>query len=312
MKYFFLTGAHKCGTSWLAQMMRRHPAVAMPRQELWMFGHPRGLVGGQFDKLLSDWLSLGTVAAQFAPDDHDSIKANCRRMLVVSVLQRFAKPGCEAIGEKTPLFTLRGLAELKAAFSGAYVVSILRDGRDAAVSHHFHNLRLRDFSLYENQAAGEAAYAYHVARTSEAYVPLLNPPTLRRVAGNWAECLRAEAAVKEIIGRRGLCLRYEQVLADPTGWLSRVFDHLGLEGDEKLVQKIVRATSFEKMSKGRKPGENNPQSFLRKGSSGDWRQYFDAESAAAFNECAGAELIAGGYVSDPDWYERDSREEAGA
>lgn len=305
MKYFFITGAHKCGTSWLAQMIRRHPAVAMPRHELWMFGHPRGLAGGQFDKLMSDWLALGTVASQFPKSEHEAIKANCRRDLVVSILRRFAEPGCEAIGEKTPLFTLRGLTELKASFSGAYVISILRDGRDAAVSHHFHNLRLRDFGLYEDEARGEAAYAYHVARTSQTPVPLLNPSTLRRVATNWAECWRAESAVSEIIGRRGLCLRYEQVLADPAGWLSRVFEHLDLAADEALVRKIVRATSFEKMSKGRKPGEANPKSFVRKGASGDWRRYFDRESAALFNEYAGLELVAAGYAKTVDWFEAE-------
>ena len=303
MKYFFLTGAHKCGTSWLAQMIRRHPAVSMPRQELWMFGHPRGLAGAPFDKLVSDWLSLGTVAAQFPPEDHEDLTSSLRRALVVAVLQRFAPAGCEAIGEKTPLFTLRGLSELKASFSGAYVISILRDGRDAAVSHHFHNLRLRDFSLYPDEAAGEAAYAYHIARTSDQAVPLLNDATLRRVATNWAECLRAETLVEQVIGKRGLCLRYEQLLDDTPAWLSKVFDHLGLKSDQSLVDKIVQATSFEKMSKGRKPGETNPKSFVRKGSTGDWSSYFDRESAALFNSCAGAELIAAGYVSDLAWFQ---------
>lgn len=266
-----------------------------------MFGHPRGLAGAPFDKLVSDWLGLGTVAAQFPPEEHEDLKASLRRALVVATLQRFAKPGCEAIGEKTPLFTLRGLSELKASFSGAYVISILRDGRDAVVSHHFHNLRLRDFSLYPNETAGEAAYAYHVARTSEAAVPLLNEATLRRVATNWAECLRAEALVKEIIGKRGLCLRYEQLLSDTPSYLTTILDHLGLKSDQALINKIVRATSFEKMSKGRKAGETDPQSFVRKGLTGDWRLYFDRESAATFNYCAGAELVAAGYACDLGW-----------
>ncbi len=301
MKYFFLTGAHKSGTSWLVRMVGAHPAVAIPRSEMLMFGHPRSLVGPKFDKLVSEWLELPTLSVLFDADDHAEIKANLRRAMVKSVLDRFAKSESEALGDKTPLFTLRALPELKESFPGANVISILRDGRDTVVSHHFHNLRLRDFKLYPDRAAGEAAYAYHVAKTSDEWVPLLNEATMRRVATDWGECIRAESRVKKIFGQKGLCLRYEQVLSDPRTWLSTVFDHLGLEYDDELLNDIIGATAFETLSKGRKPGESDPASFVRKGVAGDWKLYFDKESAAVFNECAGTELVSAGYAESLDW-----------
>jgi hypothetical protein len=306
MKYFFLTGAHKSGTSWLNRMVGEHPAVAIPRSEMLMFGHPRSLVGPKLDKLVSDWLDLPTLRVLFDSDDHAEIKANLRRVMVKSVLDRFAGSESEALGDKTPLFTLRGLPELKESFPGAYVISILRDGRDTVVSHHFHNLRLRDFKLYPDRAAGEAAYAYHIAKTSDEWVPLLNEATMRRVATDWGECIRAESSVKKIFGRKGLCLRYEQVLSDPRQWLSTVFEHLELPFDDKLLDKIIGATEFETLSKGRKPGESDPASFVRKGVVGDWKLYFDQDSAAIFNECAGEELIVGGYADSLYWLEQEN------
>jgi len=303
MKYFFLTGAHKSGTSWLVQMVGRHPGVSIPASELLMFGHPHGLVGPQFDRLVSEWLKLPTVQRRFDEDNHETLKATLRRVLVKAVLDEFAKPDDEALGDKTPLFTLRALSEIKKSFPGAYVISILRDGRDTVVSHHFHNLRLRDFKLYPDKATAKTAYDYHVARTSDEEVPLLNEETIRQVASNWAECMRAEAQVKEIFGPRGLCLRYEEVLSDPASWLSKVFKHLRLPFDDELVGKIVDEAAFETMSKGRKPGESNPESFVRKGVAGDWKLYFDRKGADVFNECAGQELVSGGYADDLDWLE---------
>jgi hypothetical protein len=56
------------------------------------------------------------------------------------------------------------------------------------------------------------------------------------------------------------------------------------------------------VTKGRAPGSSDPKSFYRHGMPGDWRNYFDKESAALFNELAGEWLVRLGYARTLDWW----------
>jgi hypothetical protein len=302
MQYFFVTGAHKSGTSWLKKLISSHPNVAMPDHELWMLGNRRSVAGLKFDKLAANWLALPTVAHVFKADNRQELIASLRRAVVVSILSRFADDTTKALGDKSPLYTVRALDEIKQSFPDAVVILIVRDGRDVVVSHHFHKLRGREFAFYEDPAAGEAAYLHHVAGSADRIVPLLNQRTIRRVSSDWVECATAEPRARELFGDRALCLRYESLLADPSPHLRSIFDLLGLEHDDALLDGIVRQASFEAATGGRKLGESDPRSFVRKGAPGDWINYFSREDAGVFNEIAGEALVSAGYARSLDWY----------
>jgi len=81
----------------------------------------------------------------------------------------------------------------------------------------------------------------------------------------------------------------------------RIFTGLGVKDDSDLAEKIAHSKSFSVMTKGRAPGSSDPKSFYRYGVPGDWRNYFDSESAALFNELAGEWLIRLGYAETSDW-----------
>lgn len=65
--------------------------------------------------------------------------------------------------------------------------------------------------------------------------------------------------------------------------------------------RCVEATSFEKMLGGRKPGEEDPGSFFRKGIAGDWENAFTGRDKQTLKEEAGDLLIELGYEKDRDW-----------
>jgi DNA gyrase/topoisomerase IV subunit B len=67
-----------------------------------------------------------------------------------------------------------------------------------------------------------------------------------------------------------------------------------------IIQKVVSKYSFENQTK-RKPGEENTNSFLRKGVSGDWKNYFNEEAKDIFKRHAGDLLIKLGYEKDLNW-----------
>ena len=58
--------------------------------------------------------------------------------------------------------------------------------------------------------------------------------------------------------------------------------------------------SFERQS-GRPSGEENKESFLRKGVIGDWRTRFSPQAREVFDRYAGEELILLGYERDRSW-----------
>jgi len=87
-------------------------------------------------------------------------------------------------------------------------------------------------------------------------------------------------------------IKYEDLHADVKAEREKLFLFLGVKPN--LAAKI----------KGHlKPGfgEERPNEFLRKGTVGDWKNYFTDQTKVWFKEEAGEELRLQGYVADGDW-----------
>lgn len=65
--------------------------------------------------------------------------------------------------------------------------------------------------------------------------------------------------------------------------------------DATAVADLVYRSSFAVRTQGRKPGEVDPKSHLRKGEAGDWVNHFDARHRAHFDERWGALVTQLGY-----------------
>ena len=98
-------------------------------------------------------------------------------------------------------------------------------------------------------------------------------------------------------------VRYEDLRRDPAGELYRMVEEL--TGDKislTRAREIVDEFSFEKQA-GRKSGEENRRSFLRKGVVGEWKERFSPEARRVFDSYAGKELVLLGYERDHAWAE---------
>jgi hypothetical protein len=96
-------------------------------------------------------------------------------------------------------------------------------------------------------------------------------------------------------------VRYEDLLERPNEEVQRLLGFLGVDADERLVEHCVSSASFEKLSRGRERGQEDPSSFYRKGVAGDWKNHFTEEDRRVFKEEAGELLIRLGYEDDLDW-----------
>ena len=77
--------------------------------------------------------------------------------------------------------------------------------------------------------------------------------------------------------------------------MARLLRFLGAAADEGSVGRCVGAASFERLSKGRARGDEDPSSFFRKGVAGDWRNTFTEQDRRVFEQAAGDLLARLGY-----------------
>jgi hypothetical protein len=73
-----------------------------------------------------------------------------------------------------------------------------------------------------------------------------------------------------------------------------VLEVLNARKDEGIIERCIRAGSFERASN-RQPGEEDSRSFFRKGVAGDWRDVLTQRDREIYNELAEDRLIEMGY-----------------
>ena len=127
----------------------------------------------------------------------------------------------------------------------------------------------------------------------------MTKPILGSVKTSWPEHVRGwvSSSMPHFV-------RYEEMLADSEGTLAKLLsEYVDQEVDLDEVRYTVKRYSFENKT-GRQRGEEDRSSFARKGISGDWKNYFNAEARQIFDHYAGDLLIELGYEKDHSWVEK--------
>ena len=292
---FFVVGYQKSGTTWLMRMLDAHPEI-LCRGEGRFFGAwrqkslvqsnalrpPSSLLYAMRD---AEYLRLWIERSVWSRDeDADEHLDNLARMAVDYFLQgELAKSGKRLVGDKSPLLTPETVEEISRVYPEASIIHIIRDGRDAAVSaaHHSRNFGGRAGERH----AGEGIF---------------DEAQIQKLAADWnGRVGRTVEDGPRLFGDRYAEVRYEDLLTRPEGEMERLLRFLG--ADSKHVGRCVGSASFEKLSRGRVPGEEDPSSFFRKGVAGDWKGTFTEKDREAFERGAGSLLVRLGYGEGGDW-----------
>lgn len=181
------------------------------------------------------------------------------------------------------------------------MIGIIRDGRDVMVSAYFHFLIENDRNSIRtiNKMRSRLKFSDYtdVRENMPAFISyMFEDFTIKWSHFSWADCI--ESFSKNDLT---LIVKYESLLSNAEAELTRSIDFLGFEPVEsKEISKAIEKYSFKNQTN-RLPGEEDSRSFLRKGVSGDWLNYFSLEAKELFNEYAGKELILAGYESDDTW-----------
>ena len=183
---------------------------------------------------------------------------------------------------------------------------IRRDGRDVMVSLYF-------FYTRALEGPAKPARAAELREIFEGlYGPRFDPAAVRDNLPRFIEWQLREPRgsaglpwhqhVADWWGRPGVAqVSYEGLLAEPATELAGAMDTMTGGSDPEVAELATRRWSFA-LASGRRAGQEDRGSFLRKGVAGDWRTHFGPESGEVFDAAAGDALVELGYADDRDWW----------
>lgn len=96
-------------------------------------------------------------------------------------------------------------------------------------------------------------------------------------------------------------LRYEELSLDTWGSLQRLVEFIGFTVPPDILQKICEFNSFQYLSGGRPPGQEDRAHHYRKGIIGDWKNHYTEENKETVKMACGQLLIDIGYEKDWCW-----------
>jgi len=145
---------------------------------------------------------------------------------------------------------------------GGLVVYAIRDPRDVYVSYH-HFMRSPNARIW-------GRLRYYILGL------LGKPRQIEWFLEQWQRHLEIWLPHVDVM------VSYDRLLAEGAPYLVKCFQGGPGEMDETLAASALDQFSFEKMSGGRKAGNEKQGSFFRKGISGDWKNFLSPGEAAGF------------------------------
>ena len=178
-------------------------------------------------------------------------------------------------------------------------VVVWRDGRDAMVSYYYHSLVPKDIVSARETARMQKLLGVTDPADISAHLPQFMEWAFE---GGYPRFTWSDFARRWHDDPRPAFTSYEALKADPARELRQVIGHFGRAGitDEKIAA-AVETFTFKRQSEGRRPGQEDIGSFVRKGVVGDWKNVFDDECRRIFHHYAGEELKLLGYEENDDW-----------
>lgn len=263
---FFVCGAEKSGTTWLQRMLDTHPEVMCSGE-----GHFIDVLSIQLAEVVNNYNAVRDRVVEDVYEgkgyyDHIT-QAEFDAIILLAMAstnKRYISKEIKCIGDKTPINALY-LNSIHRLFPQAKVIQIVRDGRDVVVSVVKH--------LQRTGRGKDQGWSIE-AKTE-------------RVSRSWHRTTVAGYEFGQQHPELYHMVKYEEVKQNPVKEMKKIFKFLGVTADDEAVEHCCESNSFEKLSGGRKPGEEDANSFIRKGIVGDWKNHLGEKELATFEEIAG-------------------------
>ncbi len=268
---FFIVACDRSGTTMLRLILDRSADVAIPTESMVVVDMAaiRGRFGAldsdeQFERLAAtvwahpkvrEWGLSGPPPRREGRRGAEAYRA----ALEAPYLAYAAKHGKPGWGDKTPYYVTH-LAEVRRVFPEARVVSLVRDGRDVALS-----------------LLG---------------VPF-GPANVWAAAHQWRDAVRAVDRDARWLGDDLLTVRYEDLVADPAAVVPEICRFLEIAYEPGML--AVEETPPDRIAAGQEAWFTELYAGITASSVGKWRRQMKPSDVALFESIAGAELERHGY-----------------
>lgn len=295
MEKFFIFGHARSGTTVLTRLIRLHPEVHCNYQAHFFTRAPllQSLVS---DKEVGDWLAHRSNRWNRGED----LSPVVLRATADYIMERDAlREGARIVGDKSPNSLLDGEAVrlMQRVYPDARLVYIVRDGRDAAISHRFQAfidlpqyLSKEDLKIRDAFAANPESFL-HGERS------IFTPKALRQAAEGWVRNVEeTNRTGMELYTDHYMSLRYEDLLTEPWKTISGVWSFLGADlnipGLNAAIQEELKENPDAEWQRQK---SEEIAGALQKGVQGNWQELLTTDDRRIFNQLAGETLAAWGY-----------------
>ena len=276
----FATGFDKSGTTWLMDILNIHPDIVCRGsgqifnfyKDIHFLSDRGGYGAFVGNTIAARWFGMGG-KVWF---DERMVVANFRDLVAAS-FERFNVKNNKYVGDNKS--TIQDVALIRKLYPKAKIICMVRDARDVAVSFAYHFKR-GNSNKFNNDGTFQETYLKQVMEAWSAY----------------SEHIRKNRTDNEL-----KIIKYEDMLVNPGSVITEIFQFMNVNTDHNLVDKVVKETSFENMSGGRKPGEEDQNSYFRKGIMGDWKNHFGESEKEIIRRISGEELIHWSYEKGLNW-----------
>lgn len=301
MDKFFIFGHARSGTTLLARLIRIHPEVHCNWQAHFFTRPPflSSLVG---EPEVIEWLSRKSNRWNRGQD----LSPLVMRAASDFILEREAeKVGKSVVGDKSPNNLVNGEAVHRLAdiYPDAKLIFIVRDGRDAVLSHQIQKFIDLPDQLNSEETDIRSAIINDGQKFIDRKRSIFSASGLSKAAQDWVNNIsETDHLGSATFSGNYLSLRFEDLVDDPISSLKTIWNLLGVDVNlAGLSESLDMELAQNPDADWQREKQQQVADIIRKGLPGSWRDIFTADDIRSFKAIAGDTLIEWGYEKDLNW-----------
>lgn len=299
LEKFFIFGHARSGTTLLTRLVRLHAQVHCNYQAHFFTRQPllEALVA---EEDVGMWLSRRSNRWNQGRDLSPLVLRAAADFIMERDARRAGKgnPGC-IVGDKSPNSLLDGDAvrQLVKVYPDARLVFIVRDGRDAAVSHRFQAFIDRPQHLNTDDLRIRDEFIRDATPFVSGQRSIFTEKSLAQAARGWVHnVVETDKAARELLPESYHSLRYEDLLTSTWETMRTLWATLGADITSPGLKEALDAELQENPDADwQQEKASDIASALTKGQRGTWRELFTPHDRQIFEEIAGGTLAEWGY-----------------
>jgi LPS sulfotransferase NodH len=296
---FFIFGHARSGTTLLTRLIRLHPKVHCNYQAHFFTRAPllESLVA---DPEVESWLSRHSNRWNRGRDLSPVILRAVSDFILEREARRVGKFGSDCmVGDKSPNNLLNGLAVdlLVKIYPDARLIFIVRDGRDAVLSHRFQSFIDTPQHLSQADSLIRQSFVQNPEPYLSGQLSLFSEKSLVQEAERWVRNVQdTDQTATSRLGDHYIHLQYEDLLDNPWNEMSRLWEFLGLApGVSGLPEALDEELTQNPDADWQREKAGEIAMHIQKGKRHSWREILTERDRDIFAREAGPILEAWGY-----------------